>query len=368
MSMRGRIYQTKYGWQVRFGESICRHFKSKEAAERTLTYYRHLTDEGQFDPRDHKVKSNPLSFSKLGEKWLSIKKRDLRPRSFANLERYMNRAFEEWGHTNVKLIQYAQIEDFLLDYPVGPKTRSNIKSCLHDFFNWVRKRERIPLPDFPDTPFELEWRNIIDIETQTRIINKVRDISYHINPKIWIGILWLATYISCRPAELLGLAEKNIRVKMGAIIIPHPKEKTPKTVYLLPEDIEILKSIPRGLPDMYFFRHPPGLSGATAGQRFGNRYLYKWWKKACFDLGIDGVDLYGGTRHSTATALGQICTPEEVRDATGHASKAFERYFQNRQARALKVTRKIKELRKGNGKILTYEAPEDRKGKRNKAG
>jgi len=51
-----------------------------------------------------------------------------------------------------------------------------------------------------------------------------------------------------------------------------------------------------------------------------------------------------GTRHSTATALGQICTPEEVKDATGHTSKAFERYFQNKQARALKVTQKIKEL------------------------
>ena len=64
------------------------------------------------------------------------------------------------------------------------------------------------------------------------------------------------------------------------------------------------------------------------------------------------VDLYGGTRHSTATALGKICTPEEVQDATGHASKAFQRYFQNKQARALKVTSKIKELQ---GDIIRLE-------------
>jgi len=73
--------------------------------------------------------------------------------------------------------------------------------------------------------------------------------------------------------------------------------------------------------------------------------LYKYWKIACSALNIEGVDLYGGTRHSTVTALSEHCSPEEVKGATGHTSKAFERYFQNRQARAKKVTAKIKEIR-----------------------
>ena len=128
------------------------------------------------------------------------------------------------------------------------------------------------------------------------------------------------------------------------MVIPHPKEKRPKIVYLLSEDIDFIKSLPQGLPELHFFRHGPGRSGVEAGAKFGPRYLYKWWKKACLNLGVEGVDLYGGTRHSTATALGKICTPEEVKDATGHTSEAFERYFQNRQGRALEVTRKIKRL------------------------
>jgi hypothetical protein len=43
-------------------------------------------------------------------------------------------------------------------------------------------------------------------------------------------------------------------------------------------------------------------------------------------------------------ADGRICTPEQIKDATGHTSKAFERYFQNRQGRALEVMLTIKRL------------------------
>jgi hypothetical protein len=109
---------------------------------------------------------------------------------------------------------------------------------------------------------------------------------------------------------------------------PHPKEKKPKVASLLDEDIELLKDFPRGLPGLYFFRHPVGLSGARAGERFGSRYLYKYWKKACANLKIEGVDLYGGTRHSTVTALSEHLTPEQIKAGTLHSTnKAFERYF-----------------------------------------
>ena len=118
-------------------------------------------------------------------------------------------------------------------------------------------------------------------------------------------------------------------MKQREIIIPGPKEKKPKLVFLLDEDIELLKSIPRGLPDLYFFRHNRGLSGIKAGQRFGDKYLYKWWKRACQNLEIERVDLYGGTRHSTVRELRKYRTPEEIKLGSMHSTnKAFERYFQ----------------------------------------
>ena len=52
------------------------------------------------------------------------------------------------------------------------------------------------------------------------------------------------------------------------------------------------------------------------------------WKRACSNQGIEGVDLYGGTRHSSATALQEHFSPEEIKEATMHATNtAFQRYF-----------------------------------------
>ena len=147
---------------------------------------------------------------------------------------------------------------------------------------------------------------------------------------------------------------------MGIVIIPHPKERKPKTVPLLPEDVNLIKRLPRGLPDLYFFRHSPGVKGARAGTRFGDKYLYKWWKRACDNLGIVGVDLYGGTRHSSARALREFRSPEEIKRATMHSTnKAFERYFQiglddirsiyaDRKKPAPKLHRNLERGRRGN--------------------
>ena len=57
------------------------------------------------------------------------------------------------------------------------------------------------------------------------------------------------------------------------------------------EDVELFKTFPRGLPDLYFFRHGKGYLG---GQRFGKDLLYQHWKRACRNLGIENVDLYMG--------------------------------------------------------------------------
>jgi hypothetical protein len=90
----------------------------------------------------------------------------------------------------------------------------------------------------------------------------------------------------------------------------------------LPEDVKLLKSFPTALnPELYFFRH-------SNGERFGEKYFYKWWKRACKNLKIIDVDLYGGTRHSTVRALRKHRTPEEIKLASMHSTnKAFERYF-----------------------------------------
>jgi len=343
--MKGGIYKSRYGWYVRFGRKLTKHFKDLGEAERFLTGIRFKTDEGSFDLRDYQ-KGNPLGFNTLVNKWLDFKEGRIKATSFAPLRNYMSQAIDEWDGTNIKAIGYAEIEDFLFKRTdISEKTRHNMASCLNQFFGWLKRRRIITeVPEIPKVPFELGWRNIIDIETQQKIICEVWRISHTVNPKIHLGISWLATYVAIRPGELISIKENQINLSMAAIIIPHPKEKKPKIISLAPDDIKCIESIPRGLPELNFFRHPKGISGVQPGTKFGVHYLWKWWKRACGNLGIEGIDLYGGTRHSTVTALGKLCTPEQVKDATGHTSKAFERYFQGRQARALKVIEIIKGL------------------------
>ena len=350
--MKGNIYKTQYGFQVRFGRKLCKHFKTLSDAERFLNYVRVQTDEGIFDIRDHR-QNMPLSFSTLAERWLEMKQLKVKRKSFNNLSNYMTKAMRHFRDTNIKTINYGNLEDFLYHSDdiknLSDKTRSNIKSCLHDFFKWISRREKIPCPDFPDTPFELGTRKITDIATQQDVINEVYRQTYHINPKIWIGIKWLATYPSVRPSELLNIQEKHINRRSGTIVFPHPKEKKPKMIFLDAEDKDLLNRFPITLnQELYFFRHVKGISGVKVDQKFADNYLYKNWRKACKVVGLEGVPLYPGTKHTTATGLSEYCTPEEVKDLTGHVSKAFERYFMNKQGRAKKVTAKLKDLQKNS--------------------
>jgi len=82
-------------------------------------------------------------------------------------------------------------------------------------------------------------------------------------------------------------------------------------------------------PHLCFFRHEKGKGVSDKTRwRFGKNYLWKWWKRACQNLGIEGVELYGGTRHSTVRALRRHRTPEEIRrDSIYKINKAFELYY-----------------------------------------
>jgi hypothetical protein len=75
-------------------------------------------------------------------------------------------------------------------------------------------------------------------------------------------------------------------------------------------------------------RFTGGRQGAPDNAPFGGKYFYKWWMKACANLGIEGFDLYGGTRHSSVRALRKYRSPEEIkRAAMSETNKAFERYM-----------------------------------------
>jgi integrase len=216
------------------------------------------------------------------------------------------------------------------------------------------------MPRMPKIDFELGYRKITDIETQNAVLDKIKQISYHLNEKVWLGCDMLALYVNIRPKDLLNLCEGDIDLEYGVMTIKRPTKKKGKqvkiTVRLIPEHISeilLMKQKYSALPHIPFFRHVTGVSGVQADAPFGQKYFYKWAKKACRNLGIKGLDLYGLTRHSTVTALAKHVGEEGAKKATGHyTNKAFERYCQYQDDDTFDM---VKVAAKMKGKVVDFE-------------
>ncbi len=356
-------YPASKGYFVRFGRKICKRFQSYAEAAQFLNGIRFKTAEGTFDRRDYQ-KDNPLGFANQADKWLEIKKLEIKKRSWNNLNNYMQKAIDDFGNINIKLVRYKKIQKFLY----GPsfkndKTRANACSCLRDFFAWVQDCEEIKSPKLPVCKFVLGLRNVTDWETQEIIIDKVKDISYQVNPKIWFGIVLLATYTALRPDDLRRINEADFNPQYGIITIHKPtkSDNNFKIIRLVPEHAEIwseLKSKHPGLPHMPFFRHIGGIPGTAPDSQFGPKYFKVWWDKACKIVGLSGVDLYGGTRHTTTTELARVAGQDNAKKASGHlTNKAFARYCQAQDETAFQMAKIVIDKRKP-AEVISFERKE----------
>jgi integrase len=322
---------------VKFGP-VFRRFRNYSDALRFLTGLRFKTDEKSFDARDYR-RDQPLGFENLSQTWLDareaeVRAGDLSREHYNNLRNYMNRATAAFGNSNIKTIGYAELEDCLkAQDKLSGKSKSNMISALHDFWTWLRKRKVITLaqfPEFPEVKYKLGYRSTISKEIQIKILEEVRRISRDVNPKIWVAIKFLCTYPSIRPKELINLQEKNIDDAGCRLYFPYAKGDDFKDVLIRRADMDLLASFPRSpFQAMPFFRHPKGVSGVHENEPFGKRYLYKWWMKACGNLGVKGIDLYGGTKHSTVRDLRRRGkSPEEIKRSTKiSTNEAFDRYL-----------------------------------------
>lgn len=302
-------------------DTIYHRFQSYQNASRFLTGLRFKTDENTIDARDYK-RNNPLGFITMSNKFLAT----VNPKTAKNMRPHINHAQNYFQNKNVKELKCGDFEDFLNTLNLSDKTKHNIISTIHVFYKWMLKRQEIKeLPEIPDVSFVLGYRRTVDKETQRAIIEEIKRIA---PAKVYLGVKWLATYFSVRPAEMINIKEGEIDTGNAYLYFPHPKEKRFKSVPILPEDVEVLKSFPKSLPTMPFFRHDGGVQRTVKDQPYGEKYFYKWWVKACANLNIEGVDLYGGTRHSTVRALRKYYSPEEIKEgAMSKTNKAFERYL-----------------------------------------
>lgn len=139
--------------------------------------------------------------------------------------------------------------------------------------------------------------------------------------------------------------------------------KTPKVIRekLLDYHLEEIRSLKAEYPataGTLFFRHN-GKTQAKKDTPFGINYLYKQWKKICKKFGMDDLDLYGATRHSTTTAIAMVAGKKQARKFSGHqTNKAFDRYCQIADEESYDMTQLMAKMR---GKIVEFRKEEDGK-------
>lgn len=319
---------------VRF-HGVFRRFRKYDDAAAFLVGLRHEMTKGTFDDRDYK-KDAPLGFSTLMEQYLTKKEGKVDPDHLAHIKFDLRkRAGKYFQQMNIKQIKFAELEDFFDQVTdIGGKTRFNLRTNLAAFFRWCLNREYISqVPKFPIIEYVKGQRNTISKEAQTALIEEVRRITSH-NPRIYIAIKWLSTYVDMRPGELHDILEEQIDFNRALLVIRNhktAKKVGPKTIALLPEDIDELKSLPREIPGakLHLFRWDMGAGRRYVNQPLGKNTLYTYWTEACANLGVIGVDLYGGTRHSTLQYLREIGeSKEDVKELSDHQTNdALDHYI-----------------------------------------
>lgn len=192
--------------------------------------------------------------------------------------------------------------------------------------------------------------------TRGAILDKLKEISYHINPKIWLGVAILSTHTRLRPEDLRRCKENSL--KNGILICPKPsKEKGKfKMIRLHPDHVKAWEKIAKqypAMPEAYFFRHTKGISGCSEDERFGNKLLNVWFKKAAALLNVHGVTLYGGTKHTTATETARLLGKDTAKKASGLTNKAAERYIMVEDDGILHIVTAVENAKK-KAKIIQF--------------
>lgn len=311
---------------VKFPGGIYQRHQNYEAACQSLNYLRHEKGvrKNLFDPDDYRS-SRPNSIAGLKDKYLARKKNLA---SYGKVEHALNMADEHFGPMNVREITGAELEDYLYDIQhISEKTRKNHRDYLMNFWKWCLNRGVITLaemPAFPEILYELGYRKITDWNTQRCVIETVKSICP--NPKIYLAIDMLATYTAIRPEDIRRLNEDSLDNNGWLTITDPTKFKNNfKRIHLHPDHLIAWKTLNKkfpALPGAPFFRN------IETGEVIGKNKLSRWWNKACALVGLEGVSLYAGTKHTTATETAKNFGKEKARSASGLTNKAFDRYCQ----------------------------------------
>ncbi len=272
-----------------------------------------------------------------------IKPASLKPR-MRILRTHVLQFFEEVCRiTDIRDLRRKHIEDFvehLRKAGKSPKTIYNVLAELKALLNFAHRREDLEkVPQFPEIKIPERIPQGLELEVQLEILKRI--------PEEHRPIFQFMMIYGCRPGEARALmwdcinfSSKEILIKRTFShrkIVELPKEGKWKVLPMHSGIEEILRELARRKRSLFVFSH-------SRADHYGEALLSKLWRKACAEIGLEGVSLYEGVRHSFAyQLLKQGLSYEEIGAYMGHSD--------------VRTTRKYARL---NPKLITLSEVEDR--------
>lgn len=317
---RIRLYSHKSG----------RVLDSYQIAQETINHVHYEMRNHTFDPSRYVISDiQKYYFECLINKWIAIREAD----GISTVYKYkqFNRDyFSYFKNTDIRDIRTGYIYEFYhqLKPSLSKKSKKNILTALHAFFNWLYKMEYIEKkPVFPNIPIDQPDWQWIDVDVQSKFLSAIpaadRDL-----------YLFLALH-GCRPSEGRAIKVKDIDFqhnsihikrtfsgKCGNILVEHTKTKKSRTIPVNSEMADILKVLCRNkLPDAFVFVNQ------RTGKPYSKTTYQKIWDAARKQTGIN-IKSYEGLRHSFASQrVSRGISIYLISKVLGHTSaKTTERY------------------------------------------
>jgi integrase len=262
----------------------------------------------RYQPADAKANLVPTWVAR----WLEVKERqtesgDRSPTYLIELRRYAGTDghFSWWKNHGIQDVSYGTLEDWslwLADRSLSPKTRRNVIGAFRSFLGWLKQRGEIrdvpqaPLPRLPEyVP------RVLSIEEQDLILEAIPDGAR--------GIFLAMAHLGLRPGEARAAdvsdyrdgwltIDKAFKGTQGSAPIRGTKTGQAKR---LPVGEWLAAWIAQHVDPTSRLLGGPLFVNPRTGRRWTHCVLRDQWIRAAESVGLEGVRLYEGTKHTMAT-------------------------------------------------------------------
>jgi integrase len=241
-------------------------------------------------------------FDSMIKKWLENKKEKI---ATAHKYEQFNRDYFTpfFKTTDIRDIKTSNIHELYDSLPkhLNPKTKKNIMTGLHSFFNWVLYLEYIEkMPMFPKIETsDPDWQ-WLDVDEQEKLLMAIPETDRHL-------FLFLALH-GCRPSEARSLKVKDIDFtrlaitirrtfsgKSGNILVEHTKTRKNRIIPINLDFLHALKQICNNrFGEDFVFLNP------RTQKPYSKTTYGELWDKARKETKIN-ITSYEALRHSFAS-------------------------------------------------------------------